>query len=497
MYTTSSSSAPIAHQGAQTFTQNPNSSYVGKDNKHCWDNCQVPQIRKSTNLAKKAKEILLASEPPTCEIDYSLLPQEISDYAKYCCQFSSTSDLFILTSLLTSISVSIRKKVYMPQGAYFCKLKPNVWFCNIGKSGTFKSTALKLGNKLATQYHALASEEISELKNQLQDTEDEKEKRRIEEQISQWEHKKTILASKITTEALVSRLKIQGGGAFFLDEMGAWLGLQANKTYLADFKGFLTELYENDSVLVETKLGGQIEIRDPFLSICGVTTLQWLENAISKEDVCSGFFARFLIFWPNTDDSEKIPSALPAKQDFDHFYLNKIKEIVDCVREQNVKEMYVDPDAKKLFETVHQNIYSIFQQIPEEHHILIDPYVRRWSPHVLKLAMIFEQFFNPDSNLISARAIAAGAELVEHAIKSTLYLLRASLGESEFQRDCRKVMQFIAQKGGQASRQQILASKRLDGGLKVYDEILDHLIEAGQVEITKSGPKKDWIYSLA
>ena len=38
--TTSTGSAPSA-QGAQTFTQSPNSSSVGKGNKHCWDVCQV------------------------------------------------------------------------------------------------------------------------------------------------------------------------------------------------------------------------------------------------------------------------------------------------------------------------------------------------------------------------------------------------------------------------------------------------------------------------
>ena len=38
----SGSGAPWA-EGAQTFTQNPNSSSGCKTCKHCWDNCQVPE----------------------------------------------------------------------------------------------------------------------------------------------------------------------------------------------------------------------------------------------------------------------------------------------------------------------------------------------------------------------------------------------------------------------------------------------------------------------
>jgi hypothetical protein len=111
--------------------------------------------------------------------------------------------------------------------------------------------------------------------------------------------------------------------------------------------------------------------------------------------------------------------------------------------------------------------------------------------------MIFEQIFNPGSRSLSARAIAAGGELVELSLKSTLYLLRSSLSESEFQKDCQKILELLAQKGGMAQRKQILVSKRLQGGVKQYDEILDFLIESGQITVNQKGQKNNWIYSLA
>ena len=55
----------------------------------------------------------------------------------------------------------------------------------------------------------------------------------------------------------------------------------------------------------------------------------------------------------------------------------------------------------------------------------------------------------------------------------------------------------MAKRGCKARRQAILSSKTLEGGVKEYDDVLDFLIEQGQIEITEqANVKNSWLYVL-
>ena len=461
------------------------------------------QQPKESDLAKKAKEILQSTSAPECQLDYSLFPSEIREYIEYKSTFSKAPSIFILSSLLVSLSAIFKNSFYMPKGAYFSDLWANIWICNIAASGSFKSSAMELGNEIAMQIQREVEEKIKPLKQQLkelaQDREVDKEiLAQIREEIYKQERKMTLLPNRNTPEAMISRLARQEGGAFFLDELAAWIEAKS-KNYLKDFKGLLVEMYDNRRIDEETRTYGRIICERPYVSICGVSTLRWLESVITSDDVESGFLARFLIFYPHQE--RIVPGALPEYQDYDFTVNNRIRDIINYVHEKTEtesepKKMYVSPSAKKFFEKFHGELYKLFDLFPEEHHHLLEPFIKRWSPSTLKLAMLFQPFIDPDVNLISLEAIVAAAELVEHAVKSTLHLLQSTLGESEFQRNCRRILQLIAKRGGQAQRRQIIASKLLPGGTKEYDEVLEALIESGQITLTDTGKKLDWIYSL-
>ena len=414
------------------------------------------------------------------------------------CYASKAPDVFILSSLLVSLSVAFKNSFYMPKGSYFSNLWPNIWIACIAVSGTHKSTALDLGSEIAMQIQLEAEEQVSQLQNELDKLEEENAdqalKRKVKEEIAEWRRKMTLISPRITPEAMIQRLGKQSGGAFFLDELGAWVEGKS-KNYLRDFKGLMTEIYDCRRIDEETKTYGKLTCERPYLSVCGVSTPTWLEKAISGEDVETGFFARFLVFYPK---QERItPPAMPVVQEYDYTPNNNIRKVIDYVHKNETKKMYLAPDARKFFDQFHFQLYKLFDLVPDNSHHLIEPFVKRWSPAALKIGMLFQPFWDPDTNLISLQAMVGAAELIEHVVRSTLFLLQTSFTESEFQKNCRKVLEYIARRGGQATRQQILSSKRMGGGTKEYDEVLLHLIESGQINVLEKGPKKDWIYSLS
>ena len=87
--------------------------------------------------------------------------------------------------------------------------------------------------------------------------------------------------------------------------------------------------------------------------------------------------------------------------------------------------------------------------------------------------------------------------MVDYAIKSTIYLFKNELGESDQQRKQRKILEYIANRGGKVKRSQLIASRVLDGGAGEYDYVLQSLGDAGQIEVDMpSTNRTDWFCVL-
>jgi hypothetical protein len=84
------------------------------------------------------------------------------------------------------------------------------------------------------------------------------------------------------------------------------------------------------------------------------------------------------------------------------------------------------------------------------------------------------------------------------AIKSTAILIEGELGESEHQRKCRKIFEWVCKRvkktGSPIKRQTIFSSRQLDGGSNEYDYILKSLIEQGKILCQETATKNDWLY---
>ena len=77
---------------------------------------------------------------------------------------------------------------------------------------------------------------------------------------------------------------------------------------------------------------------------------------------------------------------------------------------------------------------------------ILEPHLKRWSPCLLKLAMIMQLFIDPKSKEIEVEALYSAFAILIPAIKSTAILIEGELGESEHQRKCRKLFEWICKR---------------------------------------------------
>ena len=87
----------------------------------------------------------------------------------------------------------------------------------------------------------------------------------------------------------------------------------------------------------------------------------------------------------------------------------------------------LDDEAKQLFENIHKGLYKSLHDLPEKTQAIIEPFVKRWSPTILKLAMLIQIVIDPKSCVIEPEAIKAAWAVVEYAMKSTMHLFQNGL----------------------------------------------------------------------
>ena len=130
-----------------------------------------------------------------------------------------------------------------------------------------------------------------------------------------------------------------------------------------------------------------------------------------------------------------------------------------------------------------------FQESNDGTKSILDPFLKRWSPSVLKSAILFQYLLDSESQTLSEPAIMGGISLSLYAEKCTRYLFDRELGESVHQNKQRKVIEYLAGRGGTVTRQRIIASRLLDGGHSEYDYVLSSLEQSGKLFMEKTDGK--------
>ena len=224
--------------------------------------------------------------------------------------------------------------------------------------------------------------------------------------------------------------------------------------------------------------------------------MAWLKANLKPNDVSSGFFARYLIFAPPHKD--EVPPALPRK--IIRVDKNPESQVKATLDHMDTEYKYIlSPSAKKEFESMHNALYTMTKSYSDNCQEILEPFLKRWSPYLLKLSMIMQLFIDTNSKEIGDEAINAAMAVLLPAIKSTAHLFEGELGESEHQRKCRVVFDWINKKFQERKSPvkwgEMLSSKQLAGGSAEYEYVVQTLIDSGKLVFIESVKKKDWTYA--
>ena len=455
---------------------------------------------------KEIKTILEKIEEDPCkDLSMKHFPPVLRDYIESLCKTTEAHPIMIIMSVLCSISAMVGKKIYMPRGEYFQNLYPNIWSLCITKSGGFKTTALNKGSEIALEEDRKILQIMDDIRSRedpnfdiLQD--DTKFKDEVKKKILMESLKRPMLPTRITTEFLIKHLAQGHQGMILSSELGEWLG-NMQKNHNVDLKQIFTYFYDVDIAPYEhrTKHCGNYIVRQPFVTINGVSTIDWVQNQVKADDVFSGFFARMLLFAPPFEN--KIPHARPKKKEMSAEGIKAKKEIAKTLEHLGEIVFSFSEETAAQFDTIHEALYQMVRvsKYDERCQKFLEPYLKRWSPYILKLAMIFRVIEDPLSNELSISSIKAATEIIRVAIKSTAKLFEKELGESEDQSKQRKLYEWVLKthkEKGRVTFWNILRSRTLEGGSKEYEEVLETLENAGKIECLNpnANNKKDREY---
>ncbi len=319
-------------------------------------------------LARSCAAVLRDVAPPE-QFDISVLPPILADYVRDLARTTVADPMLLTQSVLATTSAFLKKRAYMPEGIdAFQKLYPNLWMLSVCPSGSFKTTGMRKGMRLAYQQNDDIDEliEAEELKGDAADPD------ALQERVRALDARRIIFPNRITPEAMMEKLAQGFGGMIFLSELSEWLK-NMEKSHNADLKQLFTDFYDGGPYYRYcTKNHGDFTIREPLIVINAFSNPRWVAEDISETDVSSGFLARFLLLSvPETSD---IPPARPqhsiasTNQTYERF-----RQCLMAMPEQ--VEYRLADDAGRTFDQVHDRIYVEWRGFDEESRERLEPYV--------------------------------------------------------------------------------------------------------------------------
>lgn len=426
------------------------------------------------------------------KLDDSKLSPFLNALLKNLKTINNYPDTMILSTILSTLSgiIGARAKV---NNTFGIEVYPVIWSIIIAPSSlSAKSTLFKytkrlilgdLQNELYNKFECDSAQYKADLKA-FRDSKDETAKEPEAPKI-----KRIVFATDSTPEAkILSLSQNQNGGIIFYDEFKAELE-KSNEN--PSYKALKTSMFDGEIYDKELVNRGSIILKHPCVSEVGLITKQWLLEAIQKNDIASGFLARYLISFNERADFK----PLEAKE----LGFCEILEFSDTTKAilQNLgfnREaplvFRLDKDSKSFYKEWF-NEYSKNAYDTETDEELTTSY--RLSTYALKIALI-SQIFNETYKGINI--CDSKPEIKLEYLQEAIYIISLFRNESDklleilkennkihFNIDSAEeklIKKIQASKNGEITRSQALNVRGINA------QILDELLQNGILKHRKS-----------
>jgi len=384
----------------------------------------------------------------------------ILDFMKLC-ENTEIPGTYAAWSAIGGISCVLARRVWMDAGPY--TVFPNMYVCLVGTSGSGKSTAINLIEKLS---------------------------RCLEPQPN-------IVAQKLSPEALIDALRIQetvnckqllrekNEGFVFSDELSTFL----NRTsYEAGLASLLINFFDcKESFEYRTKGGGSQVIHHSCLGILSGSTPDWLMGAIPDTAVGGGLASRF-IFVFHEAPTQPVPPRRFGKEKME--LLEKLQRRLQRLAALQGEFRFTEA-AQEYFDERYMQ-FAQNEKVELAADRMTAGYGSRRCTHLLKLAMILAASERETLTIHLDDLKAADGLLA--TVEKGLPLMIMLITSTEHGQAVQYVLRIII-KAGNIPRREILrrVSHRLSS--RELDSVLETLNNSGMTKWVMEG--REIIYEYA
>lgn len=370
-------------------------------------------------------------------------------YLDYAHEFTDCPDPFLLWGALLAISASLSRRVYVEAGSW--NISPHIWVVLIGKSSSHKSTAISI----------------------------------VEDLIELVDPTRTA-PHEFSAEAIIQALSEKPNRLFIFDEAKSFFDTLSKK-YNESLKSLFTTLYRKPNYTRTTLKHGTLAIRDAYIPMGLATTPEWLRQSLqdAEQSAMSGFLARFIMV-PYTG-AGNAPMALPPPHSSMKF--QDLVTRLEVFREISQTYHYSPEASSELSSWYLKTTERENKSLP-----VLGPFFEHLKNEAIhKLSVLFAVDRGEQTITVSAFKEAV---LCLGYIEDMLPSLLSELTEQRFDRDRRKVAEYIKSDSG-CKRQKLADAVGIHGdalskhtnGLKADGKIRER-VERG---VTRPFTHFDWI----
>jgi hypothetical protein len=407
----------------------------------------------------------------------------LMQYMSYASKMSDAYPDYHFAMGITLLSIAAMRKIHMDLS--IGRIYPNIWCLLIGESTTSrKSTALGLGQKMAMEVFGFG------------------------------------LSDDFSPEAFVEMMASHPRTYLFKDEFAGLLA-SMQKAYMSDLRDLLCTLYDCKPYHRQLRTSqrnkvSSFDIKDPYLTMAGATTLTSFKEHTQSLDVTSGWLLRHLYFCPDYY-KESRPFREAAYEDY--CMQNELTLRLSCLRDKLIKSMWDSEEEKEYFALMSMEpeawIYFQTWQLEREAGVALrknkteNAIFGRLTIYALKLAMLFtlgradfEVYQGGDAagnewlcTSISLDHIKEACKLIWEYFMPTERVLVEEVAANEEKNLQVKIINCLRRNGGKLRQRDLL--RQLHMPLKQVGDALQGLKTSEEVSIkveSEPGKKKvTWV----
>ena len=343
------------------------------------------RLNKVSSLYKELEQ----KELNTHTIDLEKLSPYLSNLVKDLIQINDYPPSMVLATVLSSMGGLIGARAQITNNINITVF-PVIWSIIVAPSSlaakstlyryTKKSIFGDIQNDLYEEYEGKLEQYKIDMKNYRELSKDDK---RNEVEPDKPEPKLLVFQNDGTPEAKIKSLQDnQNGGIIYYDEMRAELEKTNNDK---SYKALKTSVFDGELLHKRLVNGGSIILKNPVLCEVGLITEQWLLEVAHKNDIASGFMARYLFSYNTREDFKPLQIKEFCINTFQYSEVGRfVIEMLKIDRDKPI-QFRLDHEAQKYYKDWF-NEYSVSAYETETDEEITATY--RLTTYVLKFALI-------------------------------------------------------------------------------------------------------------